>query len=85
VRNGFLFGLAGLAFSKGERYEYVDAVNFPNARLKYKGEELQKLKDTGVHVIVVNKDASGDEIQSVRASCREGAAAVHVVPTGTKN
>ena len=71
VRNGFLFGVAGLAFSKGERFEYVDSVNFPESRLKYKGDELQQLKDTGVHVIVVNKDASGDEIQSARSSCKD--------------
>jgi len=75
VRNGFLFGVAGLAFSKGERFEYVDSLNFPDSRLKYKGDELQKLKDTGVHVIVVNKDASGDEIQSARSSCKENSSA----------
>jgi hypothetical protein len=69
VRNGFLFGVAGLAFSKGERFEYVDAINFPDSRLKYKGDELQKLKNTGVHVIVVGEGA-GEEIQSARASCR---------------
>jgi hypothetical protein len=79
VRNGFLFGVAGLAFSKGERFEYVDSVNFPESRLKYKGDELQKLKDTGVHVIVVNKDASGDEIQSARSSCKDTSGAADAV------
>jgi len=81
VRNGFLFGVAGLAFSKGERYEYVDSFNFPNSRLKYKGDELQKLKDTGVYVIVVNKDAAGEEIQSARSSCKETSAIADAVPT----
>jgi hypothetical protein len=80
VRNGFQFGVAGLAFSKGERYEYVDSLNFPNSRLKYKGDELQKLKDTGVHVIVINKDAAGEEIQSARSSCKETSSAVEVIP-----
>jgi hypothetical protein len=83
VRNGFLFGVAGLAFSKGERFEYVDFLNFPDSRLKYKGDELQKLKDTGVHVIVVNKDASGDEIQSARSSCKENSSAAEVILPNT--
>ena len=69
VRNGFLFGVAGLAFSKGERFEYVDAINSPNSRLKYKGDQLQTLKDSGVHVVVVAEGA-GDEIRSARASCQ---------------
>ena len=86
VRNGFLFGVAGLAFSKGERFEYVDAVKFPNSQMKYKGDELQKIKDSGVHVIVVNKDASGDEIQSARASCKDTSTAAYAKPTtGTKD
>ena len=83
VRNGFLFGVAGLAFSKGERFEYVDAVNFPNSRLKYKGGELQKLKDTGVHIIVVAEGA-GEEVQSARASCRADVIPFDAKPTASK-
>jgi len=83
VRNGFLFGVAGLAFSKGERFEYLDAVNFPNSHLKYKGGELQKRKDTGVHIIVVAEGA-GEEVQSARASCRADVIPREAKPTASK-
>jgi len=83
VRNTFLFGVPGLAFSKGERFEYVDAVNFPNSHLKYKGGELQKLKDSGLHVIVVAEGA-GDEIQSARASCQADFRPSDAKPTVSK-
>jgi hypothetical protein len=68
IRNTFLFGAPGL-FSRGERFEYVDAFNVPNSRMKYKGDELQKIKDSGVHVIVVS-EGSDAEIQAARASCQ---------------
>ena len=68
IRNTFLFGAPGL-FSRGERFEYVDAFNIPNSRMKYKGDELQKIKDSGVHVIVVS-EGSDAEIQAARASCQ---------------
>jgi len=37
--------------------------------MKYKGGELQKLQEQGVHIVVVNKKASADEIKDARASC----------------
>jgi hypothetical protein len=37
-RNGFLFGVPGFVLSKVERFEYLDAYNFPEAKLKYKGD-----------------------------------------------
>src|SRR5438093_12397591 len=70
VRNGFLFGVGGLVLSKGERFEYVEAFNFPNAKMKYKGDELQRINDDGVHVIVVN-ESSADEINAARQACRD--------------
>jgi hypothetical protein len=70
VRNGFLFGVGGLVLSKGERFEYVEAFNFPNARMKYKGDELQRINDDGVHVIVVN-ESSANEISAARQACRD--------------
>lgn len=84
VRNGFLFGVAGLAFSKGERFEYVDAYNFPNWQLKYKGDELQKIKDTGVHIIVVS-EGSGEEVNSARVSCQVGSSVDPVPPKSMTN
>lgn len=59
---------AGAAFG-GAKYEYVDSFNLTGTKLKYKGAELQKLQQAGVHVVVINKKATSDETQSARASC----------------
>jgi hypothetical protein len=62
---------AGMAFSGG-RYEYRDSYGLAQSdvKLKYKGPQLQKLEQTGVHVIVVNKkDKSGGEVKDARAAC----------------
>src|SRR5450755_4726582 len=59
---------AGAAFSGG-RYEYRDSfsMNPSDVKMKYKGPELQKLEQNGIHVIVVNKkDKTGDEVGSAR-------------------
>jgi hypothetical protein len=61
---------AGGAFG-GAKYEYVDGVNVSSPKLKYKGGELQKLQQQGVHVIVINKKAQADETKSARESCKE--------------
>jgi hypothetical protein len=66
---------AGAAFGGG-KYEYVDSFNVPNYKLKYKGGELEKLKEAGVHIIVVNKKATADETKSARDSCT-----AHITPT----
>ena len=63
---------AGAAFSGG-RYEYRDSVNLPQSdyKVKYKGHELQKLQQQGVHVVVVNKhDKTGTEVRDARAECQ---------------
>ena len=59
---------AGAAFG-GAKYEYVDSFNLTDTKLKYKGGELKKLQEAGVHIIVINKKATSDETQSARASC----------------
>lgn len=68
---------AGLAFSGG-RYEYVDAYNVPAPKMKYKGDELQKLQSSGVHIIIVEKARKGistvDEVKDARESCKSIAA-----------
>lgn len=66
-------GLAAGAAFGGGRYEYRDAFNLPagDVKTKYKGPELQKLEQSGVHVIVVDKhDKTGAEVRDARASCQ---------------
>ncbi len=68
VLTGGVGFVAGAAFG-GAKYEYVDSFNVPDTKMKYKGGELQKLQQSGVHIIVVNKKATSDEMQSARTSC----------------
>jgi hypothetical protein len=58
-------------FSKGERFEYVESFNLANSKMKYKGGELQAIKDSGVHIIVVSEGV-GEEVQQARVSCQAG-------------
>jgi hypothetical protein len=64
-------GFAAGAASGGAKYEYVDSLHFSNTKLKYDGKELQKLQESGVHIVTVSKKATGDEIKDARESCRE--------------
>jgi hypothetical protein len=66
-------GLAAGAVFSGGRYEYRDSFNLPpgEVQVKYKGPELTKLQQHGVHVIVVNKkDKTGEEVKDARTSCQ---------------
>jgi len=75
---------AGLAFS-GAKYEYVDAYNVPNPKMKYKGDELQKLQANGTHIIIVEKAKKGvstaDEVKDARESCKSIATTPPAQPT----
>lgn len=76
-------GLAAGAAFGGGRYEYRDAFNLPasEVKTKYKGPELQKLEQSGVHVIVVDKhDKTGAEVRDTRASCQSLNVPVAPVP-----
>lgn len=74
----------GLAAS-GAKYEYVDAYNVPNPKMKYKGDELQKLQANGTHVIIVEKAKKGistaEEVKDARESCKSIAAPPPAQPT----
>lgn len=73
---------AGAAFSGG-RYEYRDGVNLPpdDFKQKYKGPELQKLQQKGIHVIVVDKkDKTGAEVHDARQACMGAPAAPAAAP-----
>jgi hypothetical protein len=66
-------GLAAGAVFSGGRYEYRDSFNLApgEVKVKYKGPELQKLQQQGVHVIVVDKkDKTDAGVKDARASCQ---------------
>ena len=74
-------GLATGLIASGGRYEYRDAINVPPAdvKMKYKGDELQKLQKQGVHIVVIRKnDKQGESeaIQNGRNACFAPAPAV---------
>lgn len=64
-------GFAAGAASGGAKYEYVDSFGMADSKPKYKGSELQKLQENGVHIVTVSKKATGDEIHDARESCKE--------------
>jgi hypothetical protein len=86
VLTGGIGFAGGLAFS-GAKFEYVDAYNVSNPKMKYKGSELQKLQSSGVHVIIVEKAKKGistaDEVKDARDSCKSIAATPPPQPTTT--
>jgi hypothetical protein len=73
-------GLAAGGIMGGAKYEYVDAMNVPKFKVKYKGSELQKMQSEGVHVIVINKKAQSDETASARQSCKDFVQGIQSVP-----
>ena len=81
-------GFAAGGLSGGARYEYVDAVNMSSGvKMKYKGDELNKLANQGVHIITVNKKgflSTGNnpagEVVTGRQACAEPAPVQGVVP-----
>jgi hypothetical protein len=75
---------AGGAFSGG-RYEYIESFGLTGTKMKYKGPELQKLQEQGVHIITVNKKASGEEIKSARESCTTPTAPAQPAPAAVKD
>jgi hypothetical protein len=79
VLTGGIGFAAGAAFGGG-KYEYVDSFNLTGTKLKYKGGELQKLQQEGVHVVVINKKATSDETESARESCTASSTTPAVVP-----
>lgn len=67
-------GFAAGAAAGGAKYAYRDSFDLPahDMKEKYKGKDLKKIQESGVHVIVVNaKDKTGSEVEDARKSCQE--------------
>ncbi len=74
-------GIGGL-FMSGDRYEYRDNVNVHNTKLlnpSYKSKDLNKLMKEGVHVVIVSKHATGQDVLDARREC----SAEDIVPQQT--
>lgn len=61
--------LIGLPIAPGAKYDLVEAVRVPAAKMAYKGKELEFLQTAGVRVIVLETKYRPEDLQAARASC----------------
>ena len=64
--------LLGVPIAPGAKYDLVDTVNYKAEKVAYKGKEIQEVQKQGVHVIVLEKRAASEDVESARKACREG-------------
>jgi len=60
--------LIGVPIAPGAKYDYVDSIRLPNAKMSYGGKELKNIEGSGTHVVVIDK-FSPDVLASARQSC----------------
>lgn len=63
--------LIGVPIAPGAKYDHIDAMNFQKGKPTYKGKELQGFQAEGVHVIVLEKNYTQENLDSARKACRE--------------
>ncbi len=61
----------GVPIAPGAKYDYVDGLNLKQSKPTYKGKELQQLMDQGVHVQILEKNYTPENLDSARKACRE--------------
>jgi hypothetical protein len=69
------FALIGVPIAPGANYDYVDSTNFANAKMSYKGKQLEEIQSSGTHVIVLDK-FTPEGVTAARQSCTASAAIV---------
>jgi len=67
------FALIGVPIAPGANYDYVDSTNFANAKMSYKGKQLEEIQSSGTHVIVLDK-FTPEGVSAARQSCAASAA-----------
>jgi membrane-associated protease RseP (regulator of RpoE activity) len=76
------FALIAVPIAPGSKYDYVDSIDYESRRMKYGAKDLQKVQDSGVHVIILNKNFASDDLKAARASCSGRAARTEVKGLG---
>jgi hypothetical protein len=61
----------GVPIAPGAKYDLVDSVGYKPDKTHYKGKQLKALQKQGVHVIVLKKHYTTQDVDSARQSCRE--------------
>lgn len=62
--------LVGVPIAPGAKFEYVDSVNYSGAKMSYTGKDLQIIQGAGVHVIVLDKKSTSEDLANARKSCQ---------------
>jgi hypothetical protein len=66
--------LIGVPIAPGSKYDYVDSIDLPSSKLTYHGDELEKMQQDGIHVVVLNNKFAASDLDEARKSCRESIA-----------
>jgi hypothetical protein len=61
--------LIGVPIAPGSKYDLVDTVNYNADKVAFKGKDLQELQAKGVHVTVLEKKYTPQDLESARKSC----------------
>ena len=66
-----LGGIAGAVVSKAQ-YKVIDSVNYPAREgQKFHGNDLQTMQSAGVHVTIVDKSYTQEDVAKARNFCTE--------------
>ncbi len=70
-RNIMLGGIAGAVISKAQ-YKVIDSVNYPaHEGQKFHGNDLQTMQTAGVHVTIVDKTYTQEDVAKARTLCTD--------------
>src|SRR5713226_1663763 len=70
-RNIMLGGIAGAVISKAQ-YKVIDSVNYPaHEGQKFHGNDLQTMQTAGVHVTIVDKTYTQEDLAKARPLCTD--------------
>ena len=70
-RNIMLGGIAGAVISKAQ-YKVIDSVNYPaHEGQKFHGNDLQTMQTAGVHVTIMDKSYTQEDVAKARDFCTE--------------
>jgi len=64
------FALIAIPIAPGSKYDYVDSIDYQTKKMKFGAKDLQKVQDSGVHVVILNKDFAAADLEAGHNACR---------------
>jgi hypothetical protein len=61
--------LIGVPIAPGAKFDLVQQINYPQAKMAYKGKQLEQLQKDGVKVMVLENKHSSEDVESARKAC----------------